>query len=183
MNKSKRALKIVRDYALVILVTASLALAIRLFVVEAYRVPSDFMAPGLGAGDLIFVSKLPYSFGGKRVPRRGDVMVFSLFSAPGKEYLKRVIGLPGDRIAIKNGKIVLNGAPYDDGKTYRVIWEHVEDIPEVQVPDGNLFVLGDNRDKGQDSRHWGFLPLAGLKGRAWFIWWSPETERRFTRVN
>ena len=107
MIKTERAVKILRDYAAVILITASVALVIRLFVIEAYRVPSDFMAPGLSTGDLIFVSKLPYSLGRNKLPRRGAVIVFGLFSAPGKEYLKRVIGLPGDRVSVQEHEVMV----------------------------------------------------------------------------
>ena len=191
--------RVLRHYVTVILLAASVAFAVRIFVVEAYRVPWDFMAPCLDTGDLIFVNKLSYGLFAAKPPRRGDVVVFSLFSDPGKEYLKRVIGLPGDRVEIRESVVYLNGKPISkaqeeglghlaafeeevDGLRYEVLWDHVGSLPEVVVPENNLFVLGDNRSKGQDSRHWGFLPMTGVKGRAWFIWWSKGKGKLFTRI-
>jgi signal peptidase I len=197
--------KTVKDYLLVIIVAASLALTTRFFLVEGFRIPTDYMAPGLKAGDHIFVNKLAYGFRYPtsgyavtrlKMPQRGDVVVFSLNSDSNKEYIKRVIGLPGDRIKIKDNVIFLNDAKISvlksqdgvnkvyeerlEGHSYQVLWNsagtnadhETSDMFEVTVPSEHFFVLGDNRSEGLDSRKWGFLPVVSLKGKAWIVWLS-----------
>lgn len=177
--------KLLKDYFFAIAGAALFAILLRVFVIEAFRIPTDFMAPVLVPGDLIFVNKLD------RVPHRGDVVVFSFPNDPTKDYIKRVIGIEGDSVEIRGGQVYLNGKPVSkpvdarspdvfeeelDGHRYSVGWsgaarESRELIP-VKVPPGQIFVLGDNRAKGQDSRGWGFLQSAAIKGKASLIWFS-----------
>jgi signal peptidase I len=183
----------------VILVAASVALFIRGFVIEAYRVPSDFMAPTLKQGELIFVNKLSYALGA--LPKAGEVVLFNLFSDPSKDFLKRVVALPGDKVSIQGCELFINSRSVSqklnsttdspanfhwveslDSATYGVKWQQCDELMPVTVPPGHVFVLGDNRGMGQDSRHWGFLPMSGLKGRAWLVWYSKESSRLLKRI-
>lgn len=194
--------KILKGYVVVILVAAMAAGLVRLFILEGFRIPTDFMAPGIRAGDLIFVNKLRYGFRYPTtgyastmlaVPKRGDVVIFSLSTDSGHEYIKRVIAVPGDRVSIKNKQVFLNGqsisSPYEkksdrvvfqerlSDRTYFVHWdskvdENSQDLSEVEVPQGQLFLLGDSRSQGNDSRQWGFVPVASVLGKAWFVWMS-----------
>ena len=191
-----------RDYVIVIVVAALVALGLRFFVIEGFRIPADSMMPGLRSGDHIFVNKLAYGFRypsngyattDLKLPRRGDVVVHILNNDSNKDFIKRVIGLPGDKVAIKDQVLYLNGTKVSvlkeqkgssklyeerlDGRNYQVIWDDSsaasnQDMIEVTVPSQQLFLLGDSRTKGVDSRKWGFIPVASLKGQAWVIWLS-----------
>jgi signal peptidase I len=197
--------KLVKDYFLAIGGAALVAIGLRVFVVEAFRIPGDFMAPTLLPGDHIFVNKVAYGpLAGGTKPVRGDVIVFTLPNDPTKDYIKRVIGVAGDTVEIRNGEVVLNGRVMDRAldspglfeeslgeRRVRVLWQGVpaesRHMTRVTVPPDQLFVLGDNRAKGQDSRSYGFLPVSGVKGRASWIWLSLKAggvrwSRMFTRV-
>ncbi len=189
--------KVLRDYLIVILLAASVALFIRSLLFEAYRVPSEFMAPGLRTGDVIFVNKASYLLNARA--ERGDVILYSLFAQPEKDYLKRVIARAGDTVALQNCALILNGNNVTQaqtsvpptgthvenliGPTVPIVWgPECVDLPQVVVPDGHVFVMGDNRGEGQDSRHWGFLPLSSIKGRAVLIWYARDKSRILKRV-
>jgi signal peptidase I len=195
--------KLLKNYVVAILISGFLAFFIRVFIVEAFKIPFDFMSPALLPGDHIFLNKTAYSslFSKKNsVPSRSDVVVFNFISDPTKDYLKRVIGLPGDKVEIKDGHLILNGkdstvlepdGSYTDqleNQKIKVYWDGVpleqRKMVEVLVPEGQIFVLGDNRAKGQDSRAWGFLPLSSLKGKATLIWFSIESGKkiRWSRI-
>lgn len=182
-------IQLLKDYFLAIIGAAFVAIILRVYVVEAFRIPTDFMSPALLPGDLIFVNKLAYSpLLGNKAPERGDVVIFSFPNDPAKDYIKRVIALPGDTVALQANKVILNGKPisregpggvYDEelpDHKYSVLWngttKEAGHMTMVKVPQDSVFVLGDNRAKGQDSRSWGFLPTSGLKGRASIIWFS-----------
>lgn len=172
---------------------------IRPFFAEGFQIPSATMAPTLVIGDHIMVDKLSHS------PRRGDVIVFKYPLDPNVDYVKRVVGIPGDVVEISRGRLVINGAAISreryqedcakgpdgftgkpipcvlwretlDGRTYDIGTETVfgesHDMHPRVVPAGELFVLGDNRDNSSDSRAWGYVPLANVKGVVRFIWWS-----------
>ncbi len=191
--------RVLRDYLIVILVAGSVALFFRAFIFEAYRIPGEFMAPGLRAGDVIFINKMTFSF--KQKPKHGDVVLFSLFADPQKEYLKRVTAVAGESVELKNCILFLNDKNastfsndmWNEGqkifieniveKSIPIIWgDTCTDLPRVVVPQGHVFVMSDNRTMGQDSRHWGFLPITGLKGRAAFIWYAKDRSRMLKRV-
>ncbi len=182
---------------------------IRSFVVEPFKIPSGSMMPTLLVGDFILVNKFTY---GLRVPilnntfievshpKRGEVMVFHFPKDPSLDYIKRVVGLPGDKIEYRNKQIFVNGAPmaqqengnYDyvgpglnQISTRRLmenLGTHNHDIliddsnpvrdMQVTVPQGSYFMMGDNRDNSNDSRFWGFVPEQNVVGRAFFIWMS-----------
>lgn len=182
---------ILQNYFVAIFGAAVLAFLLRVFVMEAFRIPTDLMAPMLLPGDHIFVNKLAYKglVGlGKGDPQRGDIVIFTMPADPTKDYIKRVVAVAGDRVEIRDGAVVLNGKTISratgpdnfdetvDGRTYSVQWTgapaETRRMMEVTVPPGNVFVLGDHRAKGQDSRAWGFLPVKAIEGRASLIWFS-----------
>jgi len=201
-------------------VAVLIALAIRAFVVEPYRIPSGSMFPTLLIGDHLFVNKFVYGIKipftrlrlpGLREPERGDVVVFTVakrgpqtFPAdrhpelPTEEFVKRIVGIPGDRLEFRDGKLWVNGAPVEarplaepfedelgrrlhvaevsvDGRSFRVLDDPEISLREpepVTVPPGRYFMLGDNRDHSKDSRFWGTVDLADLKGPALVLYWS-----------
>jgi signal peptidase I len=168
-------------YAIAIGTAAAVALLLRVFVLEAFRIPTDFMAPTLLPGDHIFVNKLNKS------PKRGDVVIFSFPNDATKDYIKRVVAIEGDKVEIRDGVVYLNGKDELADKKYRVSWEGATEearrMMPVTVPEGHIFVLGDNRAKGQDSRTWGFLPAKQVEGRATLVWFSKSWSRLMTWVN
>ncbi len=149
----------------------TLALAIALFIgfnaISArIRVLGTSMEPNLHTDELVFVNKLAYQFG---QPRLGDVIVFHFPRDPDQEYIKRVIGVPGDQVRIASGKVYINGA---------LIQEPYIAAPPIYsgswtVPEKSLFVLGDNRNNSSDSHSWGPVPLNYVTGKAVFVYWPP----------
>ena len=131
------------------------------------RVDGFSMEPTLKDGEFVLINKLAYKWG---EPGLGDVIVFHFPRDPEQEYIKRVIGLPGDTVNITNGKVYINGdaleEPYINAKPdYQSQW---------QVPEGQLFVLGDNRNNSSDSHRWGPVPMEYVVGKALFIYWPPQ---------
>lgn len=171
-----------------------LAFILRTFVVQAFYIPSGSMENTLLPGDMILVNKFIYYF---TDIKRGDIIVFKFPKDPTKDYIKRVIGLPNDKVEIKNGDIYINGEKTDEKYTKEkaaddlVMHQHIEKedngqttlVPTmsiITVPEGKLFVMGDNRNNSQDSRYWGFLPRKNIKGKALTIYW-PLTRLGFIR--
>jgi signal peptidase I len=173
-----------------------LALLARATVVETFRIPAGSMIPTLAVGDHLLVEKWAYRDHG---PRRGEVIVFRYPKDPSKDFAKRVIGVGGDTVEVRNGAIYLNGQAVarrsleepcqylDEGTThacrafeetlgqlrYRTVYdvgERERTLPAARIPDGALFVMGDNRDNSHDSRFWGTLPVDHVKGRALAVW-------------
>jgi len=182
---------------------------IRSFLVEPFKIPSGSMMPTLLVGDFILVNKHTYglrvpilnnTFFEMNHPQRGEVMVFRFPQDPSMDYIKRVVGLPGDRIEYREKRLIINGTPLDisvDGdyeyvapglnriaatRIEETLGEHQHDILlvndaatmdiEVIVPPGHYFVMGDNRDNSNDSRFWGFVPENNIVGKAFMIWWN-----------
>ncbi len=216
-----------------ILIAVFIALMLRSFVVEAFKIPSGSMIPTLAIGDQIFVNKFRY---GVRVPftsirlvdfaepERGEVIVFICPVEPHQDYIKRVVVLPGDEIMVRNYILLVNGKAVErkligtreytdrdlnsdqwttfraeaweetlDGRTYTVLQD-----PGVRsggahygpsiVPEGHVFMMGDNRDHSYDSRMWGTVPVESILGRSLVVWWSwgkdyLDTERMGTWIN
>lgn len=159
-----------------------IALFIRAFFVQAYKIPSSSMEPTLLVGDHLLVLKCAYGIRmpliGKYLvrygePHRGDIVVFVYPRDPRKDFIKRVIALPGERVQIVDKKIFVNGRPLEDPWGY---WSEAitfrPNFGPVTVPEGHYFVLGDNRDNSMDSRFWGFVPEDYLLGKALVIYWS-----------
>jgi signal peptidase I len=188
---------VVREYFESIVIAVILALFVRTWVVQAFKIPTGSMENNLLIGDHLLVNKFvfaptPLAVGRALLPvrpiRRGDIVVFKYPDEPDRDFIKRVIGLPGETIELKNKKVHVNGQPLDEpyvhfltppSSDYQEVTSH--DVRErfgpVTVPPDRLFVMGDNRDNSQDSRYWGFLPRGYVKGKALVIYWSYESGR------
>lgn len=145
-----------------------IAITITLFVMQGYRVSGACMEPHLWTGERVLVSKMAYALGG---PRRGDVVVFRYPRDPRQTFVKRVVGLPGETVAIQNGQVFVNARALPE--PYRVNAAH-GDMPPRFVPHDQYFVMGDNRDFSDDSRFWGQLPAHEILGRAVACYWPPK---------
>lgn len=181
-----------REYAEAIVLAVVIALFVRTFVIQAYKIPSGSMKPTLLIGDHILVSKFNYGIKIPFVrttlipvgtPERGDILVFIYPEDRSKDFIKRLIGLPGDTIEVRNKKIFLNGLPYNDKHGVHadnlVIPGAVQprdNFGPLKVPEGSFFVLGDNRDESYDSRFWGFVNEKDILGKALIIYWSWNQE-------
>ena len=189
----------VREYAEAIIIALVIALFIREFVVQPFKIPSGSMKPTLQIGDHIFVSKFSY---GVKVPfirstlipvsepRREDIVVFIYPQDRSKDFIKRVIGVAGDTIEMKDKKLMLNGQPYTDPHGVYldplIIPASVQprdNFGPITVPKGHIFVMGDNRDHSLDSRFWGFVPLQDVLGKAFIIYLSWDSENTTVRWN
>lgn len=150
----------------VVVTALVLAILIKTFVVGNFWIPSESMLPTIQVNDKIVVTNFSYWFDG---PQRGDVVVFKYPLNTKKDYVKRCIGLPGETIEFRDSKLYVNGKltpePYlPEGLTFR-------DFGPIEVPEGNYFMCGDNRNNSSDSRVWGFVPKKLLIGKAQFIYW------------
>lgn len=212
---------IVVEYARSFFPVLLLILLFRSFLAEPFKIPSGSMMPTLLVGDFILVNKFAY---GLRLPvlntkilpvgepKRGDVFVFRYPENPKEDYIKRVIGLPGDEITYRNKTLYINGkeipesylGPYTGpsepsrsmaGAQVKVeqldgIGHRIMELPQLQighegswkVPDGYYFAMGDNRDNSLDSRFWGFVPEANLVGKALIIWMNWDSGVDFSRI-
>ncbi|VAX30217.1 Signal peptidase I [hydrothermal vent metagenome] len=195
----KKKKGIVREYAEAIITALLLALIIRAYVVQAFKIPSGSMIPTLLVGDHILVTKFIYGtdipFTDKKIlifrePRRGDVVVFKYPKDPDRDFIKRVIGVGGDVVEERNKIVYVNGKPLDEpyiqhtDNDMRSIGMDVRDnFGPLYVPKGKLFVMGDNRDQSYDSRYWGFVDLNAVKGKAFIIYWSWDSTRHLPRLN
>lgn len=189
-----------REYFESLLVAVVLALFVRTFVVQAFRIPTGSMEPSLLVGDHLLVDKQVFSPSagaleaallGKRRIVRGDVAVFKFPEDPGKDFVKRVIGLPGERVEIRAKAVWVDGRKLDEpwvhfmapplsphDPEYTLRGEHLrDDWGPATVPAGQLLVLGDNRDNSRDSRYWGFLREDQVKGRALVVYWSAAARK------
>ena len=189
----------IREYFESIVIAVILALFIRTFVVQAFKIPTGSMEENLLIGDHLLVNKFVFAptanaFERALLPvtpiKRGDVIVFKYPEEPDRDFIKRVIGLPGETIEVREKKVYVNGQPLDEPYAHYLLpvstpSEYHEvtsfDVRErygpVTVPGEHYFVMGDNRDNSQDSRYWGFLPRGYVKGKALIIYWSYEAER------
>ncbi len=185
-----------REYTEAILIALLLALLIRTFIIQAFKIPSGSMENTLLIGDHILVSKFSYGthipneipfldiklfddivlF--SKEPQRGDIIVFKFPKDERRDFIKRVIGLPGDFLEVRRQKIYINKKPFEDTHA-----RHTDpasndslvprdDFGPVLVPEGYIFVMGDNRENSQDSRYWGFLNIKKIRGKALMIYWS-----------
>ena len=180
-----------REYFESIVVAVILALFIRTFVVQAFKIPTGSMEPNLLVGDHLLVNKFVFSpvmsptekqLLPMRDIRRTDVIVFKFPEEPERDFIKRVIGLPGDTVELRSRQVYINGQKLEEPYAHYMFPAGDENGPAtfdvrerygpVTVPEGHYFMMGDNRDNSQDSRYWGFLPEHYVKGRALMIYWS-----------
>ena len=198
-EKPRKRKSTLREYAEAAAIAILLALFIRTFVVQAFKIPSGSMEPTLLIGDHILVNKFIY---GVKIPlirstiipvsepERGDVIVFIYPVDKSKDFIKRVIGVPGDKVEIIDEKLFVNDRPWrDDPGVYRKRSSSSNpgsryNFGPITVPEGHYFVMGDNRDHSYDSRFWGFVPESSIKGEAFMIYWSwPHWKRTFDGIH
>jgi signal peptidase I len=214
-EEEQRTEPLVVEYARFLFPVFLVVLVVRGFIVEPFKIPSGSMLPTLDVGDFILVNKFAYGLRspigyyklidlGK--PKRGDVIVFRYPEDPSIDYIKRVIGVPGDKIVYRNKQLWINDQkielkdlhPYEQDKRFEELEEFLGNVDhhillskdynylaqpqEYRVPAGHYFAMGDNRDNSKDSRYWGFVPDANLKGRAFFIWWSWNDGVKWSRI-
>ena len=198
-EKKPREKSVFREYFELIAETAVFVFFVMTFVVQAFQIPTGSMEPTLLIGDFLLVNKFVYydpvfKFEGAILPRkkieRQDIVVFKYPQDLTKDFVKRVIALPGEKFEIKNKQVYINDKPIEE--PYKVHsdsqvftkneYYHYDDLIRdnfgpVVVPPGHLFVMGDNRDNSMDSRYWSFLPLSNIKGKPWLIYFSYKAER------
>ena len=183
-----------REYFESIVIAVILALFVRTFVVQAFKIPSGSMEDNLLVGDHLLVNK--FIFGGAptaperlvlpiRDIHRGDVIVFKFPEDPDRDFIKRTIGLPGETVEIRDKAVYINGQPLEQA-AYHLKFKPRSDDARLDpkalnwgpatVPAGHLFMMGDNRDDSADSRFWGFLPISYVKGRAMTIYFSYDPD-------
>ena len=201
----KKQKSVFREYTEALLVALLLALFIRSFIVQAFKIPSGSMLSTLQIGDHILVSKfayglrLPYPFDTLvfewAKPERDDVVVFVYPKDETKDFIKRVVAVEGDRVHIRDKQLFINGEAAENAYAQyanpgRVIPGLRDNYPQplpdgsvepVTVPPGKLFVMGDNRDHSHDSRFWGFVDIQAVKGKAFLIYWSWDGRDRWIR--
>ncbi len=196
--KSKK--RLFWEYAEAIITALILALIIRAYVIQAFKIPSGSMIPTLLVGDHILVNKFIYGtkipLTDKRIliwrsPEKGDIIVFRHPDNPEKDFIKRVVATGGDVIEEKDKTVYVNGKPLSEPYAHHFDrsvrfggMDPRDNFGPVQVPDNKLFVMGDNRDQSFDSRYWGFVDVKEIRGKALIIYWSwnPDNWLRFDRI-
>lgn len=196
MKKTKK--EILWEYTKAIVTALLLALFIRAYFVQAFKIPSGSMIPTLLIGDHILVNKFIYGtklpFSDKRIlvfrkPKRGDIIVFKYPENPSRDFIKRVIAIEGDVIESRNKVIYVNGQPvqepyiqHTDNSTRPGGIEPRDNFGPYIVPKGKYFMMGDNRDQSYDSRYWGYVDIKEIKGKAMIIYWSWDSKRHLPRI-
>lgn len=190
---------LVRELAEGLVTAVLVAFVLKLFIIQAFRIPSGSMIPTLDVGDQILVYKLAFGIRSPlgdqywirfHDPSRGDVVVFRYPKDETKDFIKRVIGLPGDHVAVRNKIVYINGKPLTEHYVQYIqpldFDQGVRDnMPDTVVPPGQFFVMGDNRDDSYDSRFWGFVDRRKILGKAMLVYWSWNTvgkSIRFDRI-
>jgi signal peptidase I len=188
-----------REYFESIVIAVILAQFIRTFVVQAFKIPTGSMEENLLIGDHLLVNKFVFGPTATSLERRllpigtitrGEVIVFKYPEEPDRDFIKRVIGLPGETVEVREKKVYINGQPLDEPYVHflqppstnsefheTTSFDVRERYGPVTVPPNQYFVMGDNRDNSQDSRYWGFLPRENIKGKALVIYWSYQAEK------
>jgi len=188
LSSQKPQKSVVREYVEAIVIAVILALFIRSFIVQAFKIPSGSMLATLQIGDHLLVNKFIY--GVKlpmtgmvlipwKSPERDDVVVFRFPKDRSIDYIKRVVGVAGDSIEMKNKQLFINGEPISnphahstDKSVMKASAGPRDNMGPVKVPEGTIFVMGDNRDNSYDSRFWGFVPVKDVLGKAFILYWS-----------
>jgi signal peptidase I len=197
-KKSKSSL---RENIEAILIAIIIAMFIRTFIIQAFKIPSGSMLETLQIGDQILVNKfiygvkIPFTDGRilvpVKTPQRDDIVVFKYPEDPSKDFIKRVVGIGGDTIEIINKQVYVNGSLVE-GKPYAVHKDDIvypgmrtprDNLRKITVPENKLFVMGDNRDNSHDSRFWGFVDLKAVRGKALIIYWSWNKDKFRPRWN
>jgi signal peptidase I len=197
----RRRKSVVREYAEAIAIAILLALVIRTLIVQAFTIPSGSMMDTMLVGDYILVNKflygpeLPltdYRLPALRHPERGDIIVFKYPQDEKRDFIKRIVALPGEQVLIRGAQVVVNGKPLAEPYTKNVesplghsgqpaYCGYAFGCEATTVPADSYFVMGDNRDNSQDSRYWGFVKRDKIKGKAFLIYWSWDGDKHWLR--
>lgn len=178
-----------KEYAEALLIALVLAFFIRSFVVQAFKIPSGSMLQTLQIGDHLLVSKFAYGVKipfthtliyKREGPQRGDIIVFEFPEDTSKDFIKRVIGVPGDLIEIKEKELFVNGVLQNEAYIQHTDLTHNQimrrdNFGPIMVPEDKYFTMGDNRDESYDSRFWGFVDREKIEGKAFILYWSWES--------
>ena len=193
-----RSKSLVREYGEAVIVAVLLALVIRAFVVQAFTIPSGSMMDTLLIGDYILVNKFlygaevpftDYHLPGLRDPRRGDIVVFKYPNDESRDFIKRIVAVGGDRIQVRDNRVFVNGVaagePFVRSGSFPTAPSghcgYLFACDPTLVPAGSYFVMGDNRDNSQDSRYWGYVKREKIRGKAFLIYWSWDSDRHWLR--
>jgi len=206
-RSQKKNKSIFREYAEAIFIALLLALFIRTFIIQAFKIPSGSMEQTLLIGDHILVSKFTYGIHVpniipflniklfddivlfQKVPKRGDIIVFRYPKNESRDFIKRVIGLPGDLLELRQQKVFINEKLIKEEHAWHTDAPQKgrlvprDDFGPIIVPPEHLFMMGDNRENSQDSRFWGFLDINKIKGKALVIYWSWNAEDSWVRFD
>ena len=194
----RRRKSLIREYGEAIVIAILLALVIRTLVVQAFTIPSGSMMDTLLVGDYILVNKFLYGpeipftevrLPGLRSPRRGDIIVFKYPQDEKRDFIKRIVATPGETFQIRGNDVYVNGQRLDEPYTKHTspsghaatYCGYAYGCEPTTVPADSYFVMGDNRDNSQDSRYWGFVRRDRLKGKAFLIYWSWDSDRHWLR--
>ncbi len=199
VEPKRRRKSIVREYAEAIAIAVLLALVIRSLVVQAFTIPSGSMMDTLLVGDYILVNKFLYGpelpltelhLPAFRDPRRGDIIVFKYPQDEKRDFIKRIVATPGERVQIRGHQVLVNGKALAESYTKfadsgvrgaEAYCGYAYGCEPTIVPPDSYFVMGDNRDNSQDSRYWGFVKRDKIKGKAFLIYWSWDGDRHWLR--
>ena len=189
MSSSSFRKSTLREYFESIIIAVILALFIRTWMVQAFKIPTGSMEQNLLVGDHLLVNKFvfgPAETGLEQVllpfseVKRGDVLVFKYPEDPTRDFIKRVVGLPSETLEVRDERVYINGAPLDEpylesplsSRVNEIVVDRADNFGPVTIPSEHYFMMGDNRDNSEDSRYWGVLPHSHVKGRAMMIYWS-----------
>lgn len=198
METSPKKKSLLREYGEALIVALFVAIVIRTLFFQPFTIPSGSMLETIQIGDYLLVNKMAYGMKNPLTdsdwiyegddPRHGDIIVFKYPEDPKIDYIKRVVGVPGDVIEIRNKLLYRNGVavqePYVQHRDPNTFLDERDNYPPVTVPEGSFFVMGDNRDNSRDSRYWGFVKKEAIHGKAWRVYWSWENGKgpRFSRL-
>jgi signal peptidase I len=171
-----------KQYLWTIGIALVVAMILRTFVVQGYRIPSGSMEDALLKGDFVLANKLAYRFGEE--PKLGDIIIFDYPLNPSKNFIKRIIAKPGETVQIVNKTLYIDGEiansfhpiKHTDPQIYPAEYSNRDNFGPFEVPPGHYFVMGDNRDNSQDSREWGFLERKYIHGKVFLVYfsWAPD---------
>jgi signal peptidase I len=192
---AKRKKSLVREYSEIIVLAVGLALFVRTFFIQAFRIPSESMEDTLLVGDFLFANKLLYGpklpfvdvrLPAIRQPRQGDIIIFKYPQDPKVDYIKRCVAVEGQTVELIDSQLFIDGVLYEESSTKYVFGSRPDrHFGPFTVPPGHLFMMGDNRDNSADSRAWGPLDKKLIAGKAMFIYfsWNPRSHSiRFSRI-
>lgn len=206
LKAGKPQKSVVREYAEALIIALVLALLIRTFIIQAFKIPTGSMEPTLLVGDHLLVSKFSYSIHVPNevpftsiqlfadyhffssVPERGNIVVFKFPLEPEKDFIKRVVGLPGETIQVIRQRVYINDKLLKEPYAYHSQPSSPDsgtrdNMAPLRIPEGHIFVMGDNRENSSDSRVWGVLDLKNLRGKAQWIYWSWDSKDTGVRTD